>query len=280
MNKKTEGRAQTASSPALTVAIKRLLRPVVGLLLDNGLTYTWLTKILKRIFVDVAESEFKLEGKGQTDSRISLVTGVHRRDVNKLRNEDSDTYEPPKSLFLGPKLIAIWISNKRFLDKNGKPINLPRARSKVIKNGGASFEELVEMVRTDVRPRAVLDEIQRLGVVSINEKDKVCLEIDSFVPSKGAEEKMYFLGRNVHDHIAATRFNVKSKAPPFLERSVYYDALSEKSVAALASLSRKKSSEILQELNKEALKLQKKDAKSNSGKYRMNFGFYFYSDED
>jgi len=279
MSDHSGGQSSAAPSPALTKAVKQLLRPVVGLLLDNGLTYTWLTKVLKRIFIDVAETEFGLEDKAQTDSRISLVSGVHRRDVNRLRNENGEQYEPPPSIFLGPKLIAIWISENRFLDQSGNPADLPRMKSGRIAGGAGSFEELVTMVRTDVRPRAILDEMVRLGVVRVDDSDRVVLQTDSFVPSKGVEEKMYFLGRNIHDHVAASRENVKSESPPFLERSVYYDQLTLDSIEELSKLSREKSTQILQDLNKHARRLQKRDAEAGSARYRMNFGYYFFNDE-
>lgn len=280
MSDHSEGQSSVAPSPALTKAVKQLLRPVVGLLLDNGLTYTWLTKVIKRIFVDVAEAEFGLENKAQTDSRISLVSGVHRRDVNRLRSEDGEQYEPPPSIFLGPKLIAIWISENKFLNSDGLPAELPRMKSRVLDGGPASFEELVTMVRTDVRPRAILDEMARLGVVKVDDSDSVVLQTDSFVPSKGVEEKMYFLGRNIHDHVAASRENVKNESPPFLERSVYYDQLTLDSIEELSKLSREKSTQILQELNRHARRLQLRDAEAATAKYRMNFGYYFFNDEN
>ena len=279
MADKLAGGANVTPSAALTKAVKQISRPVVGLLLDNGLTYTWYAQILKRIFIDVAESEFGVEGKVSTDSRISLVSGVHRRDVNRLRNEDGEKYEPPASIFLGPKIIAIWISKKKFLDTKGRPASLPRLKTGVVKGGPWSFEELVMSVRKDVRPRSILDEMQRLGVVVVDDNDMVVLQSDSFVPSRGVDEKMYFLGRNVHDHVAASRENVRSDTPPFLERSVYYDQLTPESIEELSVLSRKESTRVLQKLNKHARKLQKRDSKTRDAKERMNFGFYFFNSD-
>lgn len=279
MSERRKGETPNVPSPALTRAMRQLLRPVVGLLLDNGLTYTWLTRVLKRIFVDVAESEFGIEDRQVTDSRISLVTGVHRRDVSQIRNEDTDTYEPPASIFLGPKLISIWISENRFLDENGQPASLPRSRSNAKTKGLGSFEELVTLIRTDIRPRSVLDELLRLGIVKIDDDDFVSLIYDAFVPSQGVEEKMYYLGRNLRDHIAASRDNVKSAKPPFFERSVYYDGLSDASVEQLADISRRKGAKLLRELNTQARKLQQRDEKDPDARFRMNFGSYFYSDD-
>ncbi len=280
MTSKQSNQATGAPTPALTLAVKQLLKPLVGILLDNGLTYGWLTKILKVIYVDVAEAEFSLPDKAQTDSRISLLTGVHRKDVRRLRSEDKDRFEPPSSIFLGAQLVAIWTTEAHFLDESGKPVPLSRLPGTDRQGRSVSFEELVTLVSKDIRPRAILDEWLRLGAVSINEHDEVCLKVDAFIPARGYDEKVYYLGKNIHDHMAAARCNVQSETPPFLERSVYYDQLSEKSVKKLAILSEAKAMEMLRALNTAARKMQNNDKRKKSADQRMNFGVYFYKDKD
>jgi hypothetical protein len=249
----------------------------VGLLLDHNLTYTWLSGILKSIFVEVAEQEFRLPGKDQTDSRITLLTGVHRKDVRRLRREPAMDEAPPASIYLGAQLVALWISDDRFLDDAGNPRPLPRRRQDEAR---PSFEDLVTSVSKDIRPRAVLDEWLRLEAVEIDDQDQVRLKAEAFVPSKGFEEKVYYFGRNLHDHMAAARHNVQGGEPPFLERSVYYDDLSPASVNALAELSEQEGMKALKILNRRARQLQKRDRKSPDAHHRMNFGIYFLDSEE
>ncbi len=270
---KSESNNQSGAPPALVVAVKRMLRPLVGLLLDHNLTYTWLAGILKSIFVEVAEREFRLPGKDQTDSRITLLTGVHRKDVRRLRREPAQDETPPASIYLGAQLVALWISDDRFLDRAGDPSPLPRRRHD---DRGPSFEDLVTSVSKDIRPRAVLDEWLRLEAVEIDDQDRVCLKVEAFVPSKGFDELAYYFGRNLHDHMAAARHNVQGGEPPFLERSVYYDNLSPDSVKALAALSETEGMKALKSLNRRARQLQNRDRKSPHASHRMNFGVYFF----
>ena len=54
-------------------------------LIAQGVTAPALYRLLKRLYVEVAEREFRLDGERPTDSRISLLTGVHRRDVKAFR---------------------------------------------------------------------------------------------------------------------------------------------------------------------------------------------------
>ena len=80
--------------------------------------------------------------------------------------------------------------------------------------------------------------------------------------------------------MAAARCNVQSETPPFLERSVYYDQLSEESVKKLATLSEQKAMQMLKTLNAAARKMQKHDKRKKNADQRMNFGVYFYKDDD
>lgn len=276
--------AKPASKPVflssvgvLQTAVTRVMRPLVGLLIEHGLTYPWLSNVLKSVFVDVADKEFQLADKRQTDSRLTLLTGVHRKDIRRLREKrTSEETEPPASVYLGAQVAAVWISDERFTDSTGHPLALSRQAH----GDGPSFEELVTSVNTDIRPRAVLDEWLRLGAVEVGGDDRVRLKTEAFVPSHGFEEKAYYLGRNVHDHIAAARHNVQGEGSPYLERSVYYDELSPESVRELEELARTEGVKVLQTLNARARQLQATDRQAGRTDHRINFGVYFFKERE
>ena len=79
----------------LVTALRKLLRPLVRLLLSFQVSYPFLSTLLKSIYVDVADQEFSVDGKRQSDSRITLLTGVHRKDVKRLRDEHIDAATLP-----------------------------------------------------------------------------------------------------------------------------------------------------------------------------------------
>ena len=65
-------------SPALITAVRRVLRPFIKLMLAKGITYPFLTEMLKDLYVEVAANDFKIGDKPSTDSHLSLLTGIHR----------------------------------------------------------------------------------------------------------------------------------------------------------------------------------------------------------
>ena len=86
----------------------------------------------------------------------------------------------------------------------------------------------------------------------------------------------YYLGHNVHDHVASCVSNILSEEEPMLERSVYYASLTEQSVKKLNTIASKKGDDLLQHLNKQAIKLYDADKHKDDAKYRIRLGVYWY----
>jgi hypothetical protein len=259
---------------SLLPALRRLLRPLIRLLIARGVTYPMLTDLLKRLYVQVALRDFGLGDAAPTDSRVTLLTGVHRKDVHRLRaGPQGDAGLMPESVALGTQLVAAWITRPEFTDARRNPRPLPRLASQ---GGGRSFEALVASVSKDIRPRSVLDEWRRLGIVTLDDKDRVVLRTSAFVPSKDFDAMAFYLGHNVHDHIAAAAHNLLGEGVPYLERSVHYDALDPKSVQALAALAKTAGMKALQALNRKAMASEARDRNSRAQKRRFTFGIYFF----
>jgi len=269
-------RLSLVASPALLRAVQRLLRPLARLLMSYGVNYIAFCDLAKGVFVDVAARDFPDDGATVTDSRVSLLSGVHRREVKRLREEMLLQTPPSPVVSLGAQVVSRWCAESAFLDAQRHPVALPRQASQ---GGEVSFERLVESVSKDIRPRAVLDEWLRLGVVTLDADDRVHLVEHAFVPARGLDEKSFYLGKNIGDHLAATTHNLLDGQPPFLERSVYCDGLSPESVATLRALSREMAINAMQEINRRALELQEADLGREAASQRMTFGVYYYAED-
>jgi uncharacterized protein DUF6502 len=262
---------QPNAAANLHAPLVRLLRPLVRLCIRSGMTFPALAQLLRELFVNVAEHDFALEGKEQTDSRVSLLTGIHRKEVARLRGAGAPVHEAPATLSRTSAIIARWLAAPEFTDAKGEPLPLPRTAE----DDAPSFEQLVESITKDVRPRAVLDEWLDRKLVAINGDDEIVLIDTGFVPRGDDDRKWHYLGRNLHDHVAAAAENVSGPAPRFLERAVHYDGLSPKLAKRLEARSRELAMEALKVANREANRALAKDKGGNS---RWNFGVYIYSE--
>jgi hypothetical protein len=274
------GGAPAPEGERLARYLPRLLRPLVRLLIQRGITFPMLADLLRGLYVDVAQHDVLHDPAARTDSRVSMLTGVHRKELRHLREladgtADAAAREPPPKAALGSLLVARWLGAAPWLDAEGRPRPLPRGAPA----GTASFESLVASVTRDVRARTVLDEWLSQGLVRIDAEDRVVLDETAFVPRPGGAEQMFYFARNLHDHIAAAVANVTAhEAAPFLERSVHYDGLSEDAAGELESLARAGAQRLLVEINRAALQLAERSAPGMTR--RVNLGIYLFAEDE
>lgn len=257
-----------------------LLKPLISLLVANGVTQPVLAQALKSAFVEAARHELDQHGKKVTDSALSVLSGVHRKDVRVL-NEDQAALIQKKAGSVAAEVYTRWSHDAQFCDAQGKPLALSRS------GAHPSFDSLAAAVSRDIHPRTLLEEMLRLAVVTQNgEKIEICA--NAFVPQADFAEMAYFFSRNLKDHLAAgaanLQANLQSATPPFLEQSVFADELSEDSIRILAGKAHSLWTEAFKVMVSTATQCCESDARVGQQDQRMRFGIYFYnapmSDDD
>lgn len=153
-------RQRPASLVSRDVVLKELLTALAGVLLQSGITPKHFGELANQAFVGAAATFSKFRNGAVNRSRVAVITGLSRTEVRRL------LMEQPSSRRLTPikqnraeRVVSGWISDRKFLDGQGRPHRLPVAGSRV------SFSSLVKKYGGDVPHRAVLDELRRLGLV-------------------------------------------------------------------------------------------------------------------
>ncbi len=252
-----------------------LMAPVVRWLLRNGVSYGSFADLLKTVFVDAARSELASQGTQPSFSALSVLSGVHRKDVRALEaasQTQSGEAVAPRGVPVASQVFTRWMTNRRYRTRDGKPKALPRT------GDGISFESLAREISRDVHPRTVLDELLRLGLVRLD-GDVVRPISVSFTPSRKLDDLTALFAANAADHIAAAVHNLTVDAPPKLEQSVFADGLSAESVDHLMAQARGAWSAAFETMVREATNRVEADAAlDESDQHRMRFGVYFYSE--
>jgi Family of unknown function (DUF6502) len=265
------------SSPSQIILASSLIliKPLIRLMLKHGITYTIFTAALKKHFVDAAFEELSNAKKATTDSAVSLLSGIHRRDVRNLTRLADSTPNPlRKPISASAQLVAKWMSDPNFLDAKDRPLALPKAG---LKN---SFDTLAASISTDVRPRALLDDLVRLGLAQESD-DEITLITHGFVPKSDFKELSEQLQNNLHDHIASACENFHD-GKSFLEQAIYVDELSEESANALHKSAALAWRQAFKSVMREAqlkFDFDQSNTKKSKRKYRVRFGSYFYSSD-
>ncbi len=218
--------------PALADAMRALLAPMARLALAQGVSFAVLEEMLKEAVVDEALKAQSAQTPSRVVSRISVATGLNRREVTRLtqhRRNAREVRHPPAA-----EVFTRWLTDPACCDGKGVPRSLPRLPQTP---GEPSFESLAHSVTRDVHPRSLLDELCRLGIARLDgETDQVVLVRNAFVPNDAQAAMLGLLGDNVGDHLNAAVSNVIAAEPPHFEQAVFADALSLESVAAVRRL--------------------------------------------
>jgi Family of unknown function (DUF6502) len=270
--------AALSSAPAaLLEAVARVLTPLVKLLIARGVTYQAASEMLKRVYVRAAQKHFT--GETATDTQLSLVTGLNRKEIRRLTDDSLQSAAPESVTSFAASVHAAWLTQRRFTERSAG-VTKPRVLTHRAQGKQPSFVELVRTVTTDHRPSALLEELLRLELVDVDEEGNVALRQRPFLSRRSLEDRLLPLAENLGDHASAAVSNVLAEDPPFLERSIFSDALSEVSAAHLHELTKTRWKQIHDELIEKATKHEAADSKAGrSASSRIRVGMYFYSEQ-
>ena len=252
-------------------AVTHIMAPMIRLLLSCGVDYVRFAAVLKQTFIEQAQSELEEAHCKDTDSALSLLSGVHRKDVRYWR-ENGMGDRIARKVSLSSQVFSHWIQNPLYRDRFKNPKPLLRIGDEI------SFETLVRQITQDVHPYTVLSELVRLGLVTIRKKqgqDWVIPSPRGFVPPAGSTELMELFSGNLGDHVSAAVSNIKGHGPR-LEQSVFVSGLTPESAAKLAQLSQKLWSQVRSEMIRESSLLYEQDRNDPQASCRIRFGSYFW----
>jgi len=260
----------------LSAAVLRLLRPMVRILLRNGVSYNTFADFAKWVYVDVAGKEFNIDGRKQTTSRMSVITGLSRKEVKRVRQlPRPDDRETAERYNRAARVIAAWRRNKNYLDSEGQPAPLPLGGS------GVSFTELVKRFSGDVPVRATLDELIRVGAVKRLEDGKICLLTRTYVPAHSDADKLHILGTDVALLISTIDHNLNpGTVGPFFQRKVAYDNLPDEVLPEFRKHSAKKAQLYLENLDRWLSKHDRDDTPlvKGGGRNQAGIGIYYFEE--
>jgi hypothetical protein len=268
-----------------------MLRPLVDLLISQGVGYPSLSRALRTAFVQAAREQLGREGGQLTDAAVSLRSGVHRKEVKTVNealgeatnpggSSDHGTVNigsiPERSLSIAEQVYTRWTTDATYHDAQSRPAGL------AISGDAPSFESLVTSVTRDFSRRTVLDELLRLGMVEVLETNVRPLA-PAMVPPQAWDELTQYFSDHLHDHLAAGAANLHAARtgdkPPFLEHSMYANGLSDLSIEQLSMLARDVWKPAFNQMVGAARQRYDLDSQDNR-QGRLRFGVYLYSEPD
>jgi hypothetical protein len=267
--------AETQPPSVLDAAILRLLRPLARLLLRHAVPFSAFQELAKRAYVAAALADFTIPGKKPSVSRASILTGLTRKDVQRLVSEPDPTVGVSSERYnRAARVLTGWVRDPDFHDSAGLPRGLDA-------DGELSFAALVKRYSGDMPARAMLDELLRVGAVQRLEDGRIEPLARGYVPQHSAADKLAILGADVSDLIDTIDHNMlHGTIDPRFQRKVMYHHVPVEALPAFRKLSAAQAQALLEKLDiwlaEQCAELAPNDAKAPSA--RAGLGVYYFEE--
>jgi len=245
--------------------------------LRYGIGYGEFAQVCKELYIDVADTEFRIANRKQTVSRISVLTGITRREIKQIKEtvaNNSQEYFPHNH---AARVLTFWMHDPEFQDEQGNPALLIANT-----DGNGTFNKLVHKYGNNTPYRAILDELVRVGAVAMDDDGTVRMISTGYVPEKDSQELLGISMQSVADHISTIDYNdVHKPDSSRLQLTVNYDNVTDDGVEVFRQISREKSKEILLFLDR-FLATQDRDSNptiDGPGRNRTGLGIFYFEEK-
>jgi hypothetical protein len=230
---------------ALAHAVLRILHALARVLLRHGMPVRAFVDLAKRAYVNVALREFGIPGRKPSISRAALLTGLTRKEVQRIATAPEalvgDGHAAPSR---ASRLVAAWVRDAEFRGADGNPHELE------IDGGTGSFAALVRRYGGDVPPRAMLDELERVGAVVRTADNRLRLDARVYIPRASEIGKLMILGADVSYLVNTIDHNLQeSVRMPRFQRKVMYDNVPVEAMDEFRKLTERHAQELIELLD-------------------------------
>jgi len=254
----------------------KVLSPLVRILLRFEISHSEFSEIAKRAYVKTAYKYFSIPNRKNTYSRISVLTGLSRKEVVRLSQLDEENLVETKGpLNRATRVITGWTRDEDFVDENQRPKILP------LRGETVSFDTLANRYSGDITSRAILDELIRVGAVQKIDKNTVQLLQQAYIPNRSQTELLDVVTDHAADLLSTGVHNIMSEnKDPRFQRQVIYNDVPDHIRIEFEKLSQEKSMALLVELDKWlAEKKRTAVAQADEKRSRVGVGIYYFKNE-
>ncbi|WKZ56242.1 MAG: DUF6502 family protein [Bdellovibrionota bacterium] len=205
--------------------LRMVLKPLLRVCMRSQCTFQSIVDVVKVAFVEAAVEEIERTSTKVNVSRISVLTGLHRKDVTKIFRAGKTVLRSTEPLMT--RIIGQWEQDRRFCGKSGRP------RVLSCTGDDSEFSRLVRSVTDDVSPGTVLFELERSGV-AVRTAHGLKLSRRTMPTKANERDKVELLGRDIGSMLQACDENLSGPpSPPHAHLRTEYDNVRVSDIPAL-----------------------------------------------
>lgn len=254
----------------LRSSCRALLRPIASVVLRCGMTWREFSELSKSVFVSVASDEFGIRGRPTNISRVSILTGISRKEVKKQRELLAEPAEAvsPKTTD-ATRLLSGWHQDRDYLDAAGLPLPLAPTGMK------PSFRSLFERYGGDTPEQTLVKELLSAESIGKDAEGRFIAQRRYHMPVKMDAGRIRFFGTNLFDHGTTLCNNVAGEAKQRLfERFAVDDQIHPDAIDAYRKFLDERGQQFLEEIDDWLAQHRVDPTESETTPVRLGLGVY------
>jgi len=247
----------------------RILKPLIRILLRNGIAYGTFADIARKIYVDAGYDEASRREQKLTVSNVSILTGINRKEVKRLK--ESLSFDSDNSLKKFDRIVRVlagWQHDEEFLDEDHEPKDLQLEGMK------SSFTSLVKQYSGDMPIVAMLNALMDSGNIKIIDNGYIQLINPNYLPSSDSDQKINILGIDTAELIDTIDHNINIAHPEdaWFQRKASNTHIRKSAVNKLKKKINKKAQQLLEDVDAD---LSANEVENDEDSCAVSFGIYF-----
>jgi hypothetical protein len=264
----------------LLAAFRFLLVPLVRILLRNGISFNEISEVIKGAYARVAATDFAVPGRPMSYSRLSITTGIARKDFDRVLGEEDRLRRALESNASRiANVLQGWHNDPEYMGPYGFPRDLAFTREV---GGGPSFEDLVARYASDIQAQLMLEELMRVGAATIAEESGMIRVLKrTFIPEQMAPELIEVFARGVRRYVETIDHNLgeQDSSRRRFERWVFPDyGIREEDWVPFSDMVRDRLQEVIEDLETQFVLFRRPRAGVDRI-LSVGVGLYLYKDD-
>lgn len=218
----------------------KILRPLVRMLIRQGVAHRTLEDYVREAYVLEGEEELIATGGKVTVSNLAVLTGLSRKEVKRIKDSAADGEEGDAAQrHRIVRLLGAWSNHPDFSENGeGRPLSI---------HGEHGFAELVKRFSGDMTPVSTLSLLEQSGNV-LRVGDELYLIKKHYMPVQTPTQQLALFGTDVNELMHTITHNLSSKHQDrWFQRKVSNAQVSVESLEAFKQYSAKKSMALLED---------------------------------
>lgn len=244
------------------------------MLLRSGVSWAEFSELSKEVFVEIARSDFGIQGRPTNMARVAMMTGLSRREVSRVRDvllgAATKQISPASHI---AQILTGWHVDPEFCDDNGAPLPLKPT------GDGPSLARLFKRYAGDMPHSALRKELIQLGLMEKTSNGNFEAKSRQYVRKKFDPDIVKYMGIALHEHAATLAHNIdqERKTPARFERMASNTNVSSRHVKAFHQLIEVRGQKLLEEVDEWLSRHEvKTDAKNPGRPVTLGVGLYLF----